>query len=139
MRNHCSPSIHEKFRNYLNPWKSWRCKDPRNVWTKAAIEEPNNPFYASKERRFVVSGTINGVKARIITDPGAELDYISSDFCSRNFIELKQENRIAVKANMIEKIVNPTLESSVISIVPYSESMHLVVAQLQYDLVLEQK
>ena len=82
---------------------------------------------------------INGVKARILIDPGAELKFISSDFCSRNSIEVKQENRIAVMANMTEETFNPTLESCVISVALYSESMHLVVTKLQYKLWLGQK
>ena len=56
---------------------------------------------------------------------------MSSDFSSRNSIEVEQENRIAVMANMTEETVNPTLESCVIRIGYYSETMHLVVTKLQ--------
>ena len=101
--------------------------------------KPNDPFYPSDEGLLVSRGTINGVKARILIDPGAELNHISSDFCLRNSIKVTQESRIAIMANMSEEKVNPTLESCVISIGPYSESMRLVVTKLQYDLVLGQK
>ena len=40
---------------------------------------------------------------------------------------------------MTEETVDPTLESCIINIGPYSESIHLVVTKLQYDLVLRQK
>ena len=56
-----------------------------------------------------------------------------------NSIEVEQENRIAIMANMTEGTVNPTFESCVVSIGPYSESMNLVVVKTQYDLVLGQK
>ena len=41
-------------------------------------------------------------------------------------------------ANMTEKTASSTPGSSVISIGPYSESMHLVVAKLRYNFVLVQ-
>ena len=74
---------------------------------------------------------INGVKARILIDPGEELNHISSDFRLTSSIDVKLKYSIAIMENMTEEKVNPTLECCVISIRAYSESMNLVVTRLQ--------
>ena len=134
-----TPESNESLETIESCEKHEPVKIPGTDEPKAAIGKPNDPFYTSEKGLLISRGTINGIKARILIDPGAELNHISSDFCSKNSIEVEQDNRIAIMANMTEETVNPTREPCVISIGPYSESMRLVVTRLQYDLVLGQK
>ena len=84
---------------------------------------------------LVTCGAINRIKCKILIDPGAKLNHISSDFCKNNGIEIKPKNRIAVVASKSEESLDSTLNQYIVSIDPYSESMNQVVTKLYSDLI----
>ena len=50
-----------------------------------------DPFETPKEGLNVANGKINGVKARILIDPGSVISHIDKVFCEKNKIETKNK------------------------------------------------
>ena len=115
------------------------CKPSENSESYAAESTPDDPFVPSESGLLVVNGNVNGATARILIDPGAELNHLSIDFCKNHGIAIKQEDRTAIMANNTEESVDSTKNPIALSIGPYSESMRFAVNKLQYDVILGKK
>ena len=111
-----------------------------NINTSRTVSRKNQlinvPLEPAPMSLLITNAEFADARARILIDPGAELNHISIDYCKRHKISTKQELVTASMANGTEENMNYTLHPVTISVGGYTEKMRLAANKQTYDLIL---
>jgi len=100
------------------------------------FETTPDPFKRAGIGLLVSSGKINGVRAKLMFDPGSEISYVNRSFCLSNKIPIKDTNHLATMANKNTQTLEQTKSTISLQIQGYTEQLSFAVCPLNHDAIL---
>lgn len=95
-----------------------------------------DPFAKASPSLLVTQCTVAGSPARVLIDDGAEISYISTEFCNKFKIPLVETNHMAKMANQTSQNLQMTQYPVEVQMKGYTEQLRLAASPLNYDLIL---
>ena len=94
-------------------------------------------FERNHKGLLIVKGIIANGPAKILIDPGGEINFLSSSFCEHHQIKTTASNERAEMANGADQELEETSDPVIVQIKNYSEPLHFGVSPLKrYDAIL---
>ena len=101
------------------------------------IETYSTAFERKHKGLLILKGLIDYKPSKILIDPGAEINFLSSSFCETHEIKTRESKEFAEMANGIDQPLKETLCSTPVQIQEYTEHLNFAVSPLQrYDAIL---
>ena len=94
-------------------------------------------FEKNHKGLLIVKGFIANGPAKILIDPGGEINFISSSFCDHHQISTIESNEFAEMANGADQDLKETSKPLTMHMKKYSERLHFAVSPLKrYDAII---
>jgi len=85
----------------------------------------------------VLKGFIKEKPAKILIDPGGEINFLSRSFCKHHRIKFKETEELAEMANGVDQPLNELLFPASLQMKTYTEPLYFAVSPLpRYDAII---